>query len=405
MSTYPSFPAPMTNTACVAQWLAPRRDAMVDFTCDLVRLASENPPGGEYYDACVQRIEREARSLALATDRLADGLVLQARYGPSTGATLYLSGHYDVVPAQSAEQFVPAVRDGRVFGRGTSDMKGGLAAMLYAVAAVSATRAELSGEVVIRFVPDEETGGRRGTAALEVAGAIDARAIGMITAEPTGGVIWHASRGAISWRVTATGREAHVGLHYEGISAFDGIMDLVAELRALQAEVMLRRTQFPVRDERARPSILLIGGEIKGGDNFNVVSNRCMITLDRRFNPEESLSDERARLEACVSRARSRGAVLTVNVIQEGEASATSADTALSQALATAVEEVTGKGPMFELCPGLLETRFYAAKGIPAIAYGPGDLGVSHGPGEFIEVARLSDAALIYAQTVLALLT
>ena len=378
---------------------------MVDFTCDLVRLASENPPGGDHYDACVERIEREARSLALATDRLADGLVLQARYGPPTGAPLYLSGHYDVVPAQSADQFVPAVRDGKIFGRGTSDMKGGLAAMLYAVAAVSATRAELSGEVVIRFVPDEETGGRRGTAVLAAAGAIDSRAIGMITAEPTGGVIWHASRGAISWRVTATGREAHVGLHYEGISAFDGIMDLVAELRTLQTEVMLRRTEFPVPDERARPSILLIGGEIEGGDNFNVVPRRCMITLDRRFNPEESLADERARLEACVGRARSRGAVLTVDVIQEGEASATSADTALSQALATAVEHVTGKGPAFELCPGLLETRFYAAKGIPAIAYGPGDLGVSHGPGEFIEVARLSDAALIYAQTVLALLT
>jgi len=388
----------------LSAWLESRQAQMVDFVCDLVRLPSENPPGVHYAE-CIARIERELHVLGLCANRTAEGLAVESRYGRPGGPPLYLSGHYDVVPAQSRSQFEPFVRDGRLFGRGTSDMKGGIAAMLYGMAALPATAADLRGEVVLRCVPDEETGGSRGSALLARTAGIDPNAVGMLTAEPTGGVVWNASRGAITWRVTATGREAHVGLHYEGVNAVDAIIDLAGELRGLRAEVANRRTRHVVAGERARESVLLVGGRIEGGSNFNVVPGHCTITLDRRTNPEEPIEEERARLHECIARVRARGVPLEIEVIQEGEASDTSADAPLSRALAAAVEQVEGRSPAFELCPGLLETRFYSALGIPALAYGPGDLGVSHGPDEHIELARMFDAAAVYATTIVSLLS
>jgi len=93
-----------------------------------------------------------------------------------------------------------------------------------------------------------------------------------------------------------------------------------------------------------------------------------------------------------------------VEVIQEGGSSATDTDGALGRALADSIQEVTGNRPSFELCPGLLETRFYSQRGMPALAFGPGVLSVSHGPNEYVEVARLVECSEIYALTALKLL-
>ena len=88
-------------------------------------------------------------------------------------------------------------------------------------------------------------------------------------------------------------------------------------------------------------------------------------------------------------------------MLQEGLSAGTPADAPLGTALANSIERVTGKRPRFEMCPGLLETRFYAGLGIPAYAYGPGLLTVSHGPSEFVPVDTLFDCALVYALTAL----
>ena len=86
-------------------------------------------------------------------------------------------------------------------------------------------------------------------------------------------------------------------------------------------------------------------------------------------------------------------------MIQEGRSSHTPPDTPLGRALAESIEAVTGEPPRFEVCPGLLENRFYAERGIPAYAYGPGILAVSHGPKEFVRLSRMLECAKIYALT------
>ena len=115
-------------------------------------------------------------------------------------------------------------------------------------------------------------------------------------------------------------------------------------------------------------------------------------TIDRRINPEEDLEKEKSRLCDALEG-------FEIEILQEEPAAATPENDPLAVALSCHVKTITGKEPVFEMCPGLLETRFYASLGIPAFAYGPGLLTVSHGPQEFVPVHNLTQCALIYALT------
>jgi succinyl-diaminopimelate desuccinylase len=321
------------------------------------------------------------------------------------GRALYFSGHYDVVPAQDDSQFRPVVRKANLHGRGASDMKGGIAAMAFAIRALAASGFQPKGRVISVSVPDEETSGSRGTVSLVSAGIIERNAIGMLTMEPTSGVVWNANRGVISMRVSIYGKPAHVGLHFRGINAFKDMLTVAGMYAALEAELRERRTAFNIRPEAARQSVLLIGGEMEGGHNFNVVPDRVSFTLDRRPNPEEDFDAERQRLFDVVERARAKGITCNAEVMQEGRSAATGANGELGRALGASIRAVTRASARFELCPGVLETRHYTALGIPALAYGPGLLSVSHGPVEFVSIAALVRCAEAYALTAMRLLS
>lgn len=384
------------------------RDEMVAFTRELVAIASENPPGNAYPD-CVCVIESRLRALGLPCERVpyrgtkgrrdrSGAAVVLSRVG-SGKRTLYFSGHYDVVPVTTPGQCAPVLRGKTLFGRGTADMKSGLASMLYAAVALQRLRVPLDGRVGLVFVPDEETGGHRGSGFLAATGRLGANGIGMLTPEPTSGVVWNANRGAITVRVTVHGREAHVGLMHQGRNAFEDAMRVAAGLQKLARRVGRRRTRFRVTPDAARRSLMLIGGRVEAGSNFNVVPGRCVFTVDRRMNPEEDFDAEREALFAVFDQARHDGVRLDVEVFQEGRPSGASDATPLGRALGTHVRAVTGKAPRFEMCPGLLEIRFYAEQGMPAYAYGPGLLSISHGPKEFVHTDRIVDCAAIYART------
>jgi acetylornithine deacetylase/succinyl-diaminopimelate desuccinylase-like protein len=312
--------------------------------------------------------------------------------------TLYFSGHYDVVPVTTPGQCAPVHKGKTLFGRGTADMKGGLASMLYAAVALQRLRVPLNGRITLVFVPDEETGGDRGSGFLAATKRLGAHGIGMLTPEPTSGVIWNANRGAITVRVTVHGREAHVGLLQQGRNAFEDAIRVVAGLQRLARRVGRRRTRFNVTPDAARRSLMLIGGRVEAGSNFNVVPGRCVFTVDRRMNPEEDLEAERRSLFAVFDEERRNGVKLDVEVLQEGRPSGTPEATPLGRTLSHHVSAVTGKRPRFEMCPGLLEIRFYAERGMPAYAYGPGLLSISHGPKEFVDTDRIVGCAAIYAR-------
>jgi succinyl-diaminopimelate desuccinylase len=214
----------------------------------------------------------------------------------------------------------------------------------------------------------------------------------MLTPEPTGGVIWNANRGAISLRATMRGKPAHVGRQFEGVNAFERAVPAMVRLLDIKKEVELRETQYNIAPAAARKSILMVGGRAEAGTNFNVTPDFCSFTIDRRINPEENIDDEKRRLQDTLEG-------FEIETLQEEPAAATPAGDALGVVLSRYIASVTRKEPAFEMCPGLLETRFYAARGIPAFAYGPGLLTVSHGPNEFVPIRNIAQCAAIYALT------
>jgi succinyl-diaminopimelate desuccinylase len=137
------------------------------------------------------------------------------------------------------------------------------------VRALAASGVEPKGRLISMSVPDEETSGPNGTVALAKAGLIEPDALGMLTMEPTSGVVWNANRGVISVRVVVHGKPAHVGLHFRGVNAFRGMLEVAGEFAALQAKVSRRRTRHQIRPEAAKRSVLLLGGELSGGHNFD----------------------------------------------------------------------------------------------------------------------------------------
>jgi len=372
--------------------------AMQDLLTALVAIPTENPPATTYRP-CVELIEAALDRLSFRRERLdiaspadAPRSAVRAWLGDA-GPVLYFHGHYDVVPAASRDQFVPRIEGDTVFGRGSSDMKSGLVSMLFAAHALKAAGVRLNGRLGLLFVPDEETGGEYGSGALASRSELGVDGVGMLLPEPTSGAVWHASRGAVTLAITIVGRSAHVGLARTGVNALERAMPLLDRLFAYAREL-----------DASRQSILLVGGRVDAGTNFNAVPDRCRFTVDRRTNPDEDFDVEKQQLLEEIGRAYGSGANMHIDTIQEGRSSLTSLDTPLARTLGESIREVTGEPAPFEACPGLLEIRFYAERGVPALAYGPGILAVSHGPQEFVKVSRMVECAKVYALTAMRML-
>jgi acetylornithine deacetylase/succinyl-diaminopimelate desuccinylase-like protein len=182
------------------------------------------------------------------------------------------------------------------------------------------------------------------------------------------------------------------------------MLRVTERLWKLKEEVEQRATAFNISPESARRSILMMGGQCQSGSNFNIVPDMCWFTVDRRINPEEDLQTEKQRLLSVLEDMRAAGVNLEVEVLQEGSACAVRKDGPLGKALERSIQQITGHAAEFAMCPGLLEIRFYAQRGIPAFAYGPGLLTVSHAPNEFVPIDRLVQCASIYALTAAELL-
>ncbi len=383
----------MDRAAEVQRRLDARADEMAALLEELVAIETENPPGREL-GRCGRVLHDAMESLGLSPElielppsrELEDPCIVRGSAGDGP-RTVYFHGHFDVVPAQDPAQFLPQRRDGRISGRGSADMKGGLVSMLYG--AVAARELGLLGErrIVFHFVCDEETGSEAGSGHLRQAGLIDPDAVAMITAEPTGGVVWHACRGAITLRVELKGREAHVGQAHLGVNAFEHMTRVAEPLSRLARELL-----------DARGSMLVVGGASGSGANFNAVPGAAWFSVDRRFNPDEQLDTELARLTDTIAEAAAgAGADVEVEVLQRAASAGTDDSHPMALSLADCVEQIEGAAPRFEVCPGTLETRWYAQLEIPAFAYGPGGLDVSHGPHEFVDEAAMRRSAAVYA--------
>ncbi len=392
-----------------------RRQAVLELLTELVQMPTVNPPGDHYLECALLIMER-LRETGLEPRLIEPGVPELLRLGlppshprPSVlaalepagfsgGPTLHFHGHYDVVPAESPDSFELVVAGDDARGRGTADMKGGLVAMLVALEALRPLKDELRGRVLLSIVPDEETGGEAGTAYLFRSGVLTPQGIGMLMPEPTSGVIWNGNRGALSLGLAIHGKMAHVALQHQGHNAFEGMLELGQMLRDLRTQIEARRFGCETLGLEGPPSTLLIGGVCSGGVNFNVVPEEVRFSIDRRFHPNEPIEQVEQELETLFADFRHKGWRLDVTPLQRGAASLTASGTPFVQAVSSVIGSVTGREPATVLCPGILESRFFLAHGTPGLAYGPGELELSHGNEERVSLSRILEVARVYAR-------
>ena len=394
----------MTDPASEVQaWIDERADEMAELLTRLVACETENPPGRNLAE-CAEVLREEMERLGLSpevieiepTGSIEDPRIVRGTVG--TGSELvYFHGHFDVVPVQDRAQFTTERRNGRIIGRGTADMKGGIVSMLYAAAAAKELGLLGDGRIVIHLVCDEETGSAVGSGYLREHNLIDPSALAMMTAEQSGEVIWNAAKGALSMRVDVLGRPIHVGQAFKGVNSFLHMLKVAAPLEAYAQEMSQRHTRYPVGEGEALGTMVVVGGQSGGGSNFNVVPAQTYFTVDGRFNPEEDIDAELARITAIVNdAAKDAGADVSIQVTQVAPPADTSLSNKAAQVLGECVTDITGSPARYELCAGCLDTRWYSQLGIPAFGFGPGTLEVSHGPNEYVEEAALRRVAAVY---------
>lgn len=399
---------------------------MVDFASRLVRIPTVNPPG-EDYAACANAIGDQLRAHGAAVELLpAIGrfehtprhprINVVGRYD-GRGPAVHLNGHFDVVPAGQGwtrDPFGGEVVDGRLYGRGSCDMKAGLAAAVFAAAAIRRAGVTHAAPIEISGTVDEESGGFAGVAWLaEQRWLSRERTRAVIIPEPFGvDRICVGHRGVYWFEVVCEGRTAHGSMPYLGISAIEGMSHLLDLVRdELGPALAGRVTAMPVVPEGSRHATINING-IEGGQQADdvpspCVADRCRAVFDRRFLLEEGLDRTRAEIAALVAKAQSRMPAVTFSIEDRLIVEPTRApeDAPVIGALTGAIARVVGRPASIVASPGTYDQKHVARiAGVPyCVAYGPGDLALAHQPDEYCAVADIVLATKVLALAVLEL--
>lgn len=366
---------------------------------ELVRIDSRNPT----LVAGAPGEGRVARTLAAALEAWGFRVELRdaapgrpnviARIGHAReGArSLMFNGHLDVVGVEGMihPPWDAVESDGRLYGRGSSDMKGGVAAMCAAAArAVSASGGAVDGEIVVAAVVDEEYSSL-GTRALVADGV---RTDAAIVTEPTKLAIMPAHKGFVWVHVVVQGRAAHGSRWDVGVDAIRNAGLLLAALDAVDAELLPGR-EHPLL---GRPS--LHASTISGGIGLSTYPDRCEFTIERRTIPGEATSSIMAEIQDAFARVRARRPEVDVNVsmLFEQPPSDVALDAPVVQALDSAIracgEEVSVTGMSAWTDAAILNEA-----GIPAICFGPGDIALAHAAEEYVRVDEIERATLVLA--------
>jgi acetylornithine deacetylase len=335
--------------------------------------------------------------------------VVIGRAGRAGGRRVILSGHLDVVPpgdpgTWTTDPWGAEVRDGRLFGRGACDMKGGVASILAAVRALGAAGelARLDGELMVVLVPSEEDGGQ-GTLAAIRAGATGDLAI--IT-EPSNLEVVVAHAGAITFRLTVPGRAAHASQRREGVSALDKLFALVKALEADEARRNASETD-PLMTAIGLPYPTIIG-IVGGGEWASTVLDR--VTADGRYGVRlgQSPAEAEAELRAAIAAAcadddflRDHPATVEITGGRFGSARVPS-DHPLPAGLADVAEAVTGRRPALLGEPYGADMQMFVNHGDTAcVIFGPGDVRVAHSADEYVPLDEVETCARVLAAWVL----
>ena len=373
------------------------RDELITFLQDLVRISSQYlPDAGRSEAPAAELIVRQMKIWGWQPEvwevEPSRPNVVATIDGGAPGPTLLFEGHTDVVSEGDPSKwthppFGAEIVDGRLYGRGSADMKGGVAAMLFAARAIDLAR-PFPGRVVVAAMVDEEGMmiGVKDFVAKGRARGVDAA----IICEPEERQVCVAQKGAIRVRVISWGRMAHGAMPQHGLNPIPPLVAFLQRAGGLQEELQRTNGEHPhLGWDYITPTVIVANRP----EQFNVIPDRAFGWLDIRTTPATDHADLLARLRSIL------GQNLQLDVIDDRPSTETPIDHPLVRAVVEAHRAVYGETPAFGGVPGSTDgTILWRDARIPIVTYGPGGKWIAHQVDEYVEIDEVVRAANVYVE-------
>jgi len=410
-------------------------DDLIELTRALIQLPTLNPPGDGYRDICdflAGRLKQNGFDIEFVraegalgdSDQYPRWNLIARHEGKHTGDCVHFNSHTDIVDVGdgwSVDPFAGVVKDGRVYGRGACDMKGGMAASIIAAECFIRTYPDYSGAVEISGTCDEESGGFGGVAYLAEHGWFNPdRVQHVIIPEPLNkDRICLGHRGVLWTEIETYGHMAHGSMPFLGDCAVRHMGAVVEEFeKTLFPALSRKRTAMPVVPDGARQSTLNInsihGGLSEPPHGYTglpspLVPDRCRMVVDRRYLMEESLDDVRRELLGVMETVGAKRDNFRYELREMFSVlpTMTDHDAPVVQAVASAIKAQMGCEPAYVVSPGTYDQKHIDRIGKlkNCIAYGPGILDLAHQPDEYVGIKDMVDSAKVMGQSLVSLLT
>jgi succinyl-diaminopimelate desuccinylase len=409
----------------LSEAIAAKRDDLIALTQDLIRIPTLNPPGQDYRLIC-EYLDKRLSAHGFETQMIrAFGTpgdsekyprwnIIARRDGKHAGECVHFNSHTDVVEVGAGWTFDPfgaEISDGKIYGRGTCDMKGGLAASIIAAETFIEQHPDFAGAIEISGTADEETGGYGGVAYLAEHGHFSPDKVQhVIIPEPLNkDRICLGHRGGWWAEIETKGEIAHGAMPFLGDCAVRHMGAVLQEFEdKLFPAMAARYTEMPVVPEGARNSTMNInsihGGENEPADDFDglqahCVPDSCRIVIDRRFLVEEPLDQVRDEVTGLLDGLRESRPNFEYEITERNSVlpSMTDKESPVVRTVAKAIEDVMGVSPQYVASPGSYDQKHIDRIGKlkNCIAYGPGILDLAHKPDEYIGIDDMIDSAKV----------
>jgi len=378
--------------------------AVVEALQSLVKIPSRNPPGEEKMIA--EYIAGVTKSWGLETEIVREPYpsrpqVVAILRGSEGQPRLVLNGHIDVVPEGDKNQWIGdpfsgELRQGRVYGRGSSDMKGGVTAMMHAAKVLKDSGVRLKGDLILQFAMGEETG-EPGTKCLLEKGF---KGDWGIVLEPTRLRVGTAEKGLAWFHITLKGKPAHASRPHQGVNAISKALKVARALEEYDKRIGERK--HPLLG-RAICSITMI----QGGTKENIIPESCRLAIDRRFIPGESAGSVQDEIEAILFDLRKADPEIKFELERKMvyESAEIPGSSQIAEVLRRRVKEVTGViSEPYGIVASTDVRNFIVDAGIPAVTWGPGDTDQSHTFNESVPVDQVVNAVKVLVLTSVELL-
>jgi len=380
-----------------------KSNKVISLTKNLIKIQSQNPPGDEkeISEYLIERLKEIGLKVKTYDYKPNRPNVIGTFSTGKKGSTLMFNGHTDTVPIGkktlwTIDALEGKVKNDKIYGRGASDMKGSLAAMIVGTETVLNYSTEFKGNLILSFVADEEVTGFGTKDLVDRGYKADCAVVG----EPTELKVQTAHKGVAYVKIVTKGEAAHGSLPHTGINAINQAVRVCSAIGKMECELGNKKHAL-----LGSPTINI--GTIKGGIKTNVVPDYCEMTVDRRLIPGETSDMVKKEFEDVISQLKDKDNNFNaeVDIINFAEPSETSPNERIVKIARSSVKKVIGKDLGVTPFPATCDMRFLVNQAhIPTVILGPGSLHQAHTIDEYVEVNQVLDATKIYALIILKVL-